>query len=308
VSTFYTREYYRLCRDHLNDGGLVSQWIPLHNGLDIDTIRGLFRTFLETFPESTAWFINADVFLIGSNQPLHIDYSKVQARLAANPQLRDGLNDVYLPDAPELLSGFLMGKDALQRFAGDARTMSDDLPWAEFVAPKLIFKADVKSILEQFAPLQESILPWVNLPAGADGETVRTAIALRQDAHRNDFKGLQTYYGSGPVMSSVDEDFRKSLEIDPLDANAKYYLAEVLLARGQTFTGWDEMDKALPALEEARRLAPHRPEVFLALGKAYDRLERGSDAAAAYRTYLELGGRSEKVVKRFGAEKLPDTR
>ncbi len=301
VSTFYTREYYELCRDRLTDGGLVSQWVPLHNGLDIETIRGLFATFIEVFPESTAWFINADVFLIGSNRSLSIDYARLEQRLASNETLREGLAAVYLPDTAELLSAFLVGKEGLARFAGDARTMTDDLPWAEFVAPRLIYKADVAAILETLAPLREAVLPMVTLPAGAEGEAITATLRRRHDAHKQDMIALESYYGSGPILSKVDESFRKSLQIDPLDANARYYLVEILLAKGRTFTGWAELDKALPLLEEARSLAPNRAEVFLALGQAYDRAERPADALAAYRRYVELGGQSAEAIERAGA-------
>jgi len=308
VSTFYTREYYELCRDHLTEGGLVSQWVPLHNGLDIETIRGLFATFLEIFPETTAWFINADVFLIGSNRPLQIDYAKVEQRLSANNALRKGLEAVYLPDAPELLSAFLMGKEGLARFAGDARVMTDDLPWAEFLAPRLIFKADVSAILKILAPLRESVMPLVTLPAGADGDLAGAALQRRGDAHRQDMIALETYYRAGPIMSEVDEEFRKSLAIDPDDANARYYLLEILLAKGQTYTRWAELDKALPLLEEARDLAPGRADVFLALGEAYDRAERPADALAAYRRSVELGGQSAMAIERSKGVEPPITK
>jgi spermidine synthase len=51
VSTFYTREYYELCLAHLSEEGLVSQWIPLHNGLSIAIIKSLMKTFADVFPE-----------------------------------------------------------------------------------------------------------------------------------------------------------------------------------------------------------------------------------------------------------------
>ncbi len=305
VSTFYTREYYELCRDRLSDGGLVSQWVPLHNGLDLETIRGLFATFIEVFPESTAWFINADVFLIGSNRPLKIDYAALEHRLATNEPLRKGLEAVYLPDAPELLSAFLMSKEGLARFAGGARIMTDDLPWAEFIAPRQIFKADVAAILEALAPLREPVMPLVALPAGAPGAAAAESLRTRHDAHQQDMAALVTYYRSGPILSEVDEEFRKSLAIDPRDANARYYLVEILLAKGRTYTGWNELDKALPLLEEARDLAADRADVYLALGEAYDRAERPEDALAAYRRHVDLGGHSPKAFGRIGGVERP---
>ena len=116
---------------------------------------------------------------------------------------------------------------------------------------------------------------------------------------------LETYYRAGPIMSKVDEAFRNSLAIDPLDANARYYLIEILLAKGRTYTGWNEIDKALPLLEEARDLAPGRADVFLALGEAYDRAERPEDSLAAYRRHVELGGQAPRALERASGAKPP---
>jgi spermidine synthase len=44
VSTFYTEEYYRLCRARLAPRGLVSQWIPLHS-LTPEIVKGLRQHF-----------------------------------------------------------------------------------------------------------------------------------------------------------------------------------------------------------------------------------------------------------------------
>jgi tetratricopeptide (TPR) repeat protein len=109
-----------------------------------------------------------------------------------------------------------------------------------------------------------------------------------------DMEGLKIYYGSGP-LSSPEKEFRVSLEIDPGDANARYYLVEVLLARGSMFTAWDKLDEAVPMLEEARHWAPARPEVLLALGEAYAAAGRETDAQEAYRSFLKQGGNPSLV-------------
>ncbi len=299
VSNFYTTEYYRLCRSRLTEGGLVSQWVPLHNGLDLETIRGLIATFLDVFPESSAWFINADLFLIGSNQPLRIDYELVQERLARNDALRNALAEVYLPDAEELLAAFFMDKERLANFAGGGRRMSDDLPWAEFIAPKLIYQGDVAKLLAELQPFRESVVPLLALPPGANGEAAREAVERRHRAHLQDMEGLKVYYGSGP-LSAPEVKFRLSLEIDPRDANARYYLVEVLLARGRMFTAWDKLDEAVPMLEEARRWAPDRAEVLLALGDAYAKGDRTEDARQAYRSFLDMGGVDPRANRALG--------
>lgn len=300
VSTFYTKEYYELCRARLSKGGLISQWIPLHNGLSLEVLRDLFKTFLDTFPESSAWFINADMFLIGSNEPLSINYARVEKRLADNPALREGLAEVYLNDVPELMASFFMGKDQLQRFTDGARVMTDDRPWAEFIAPKLIYESNVAEVLEALTPFRESVLGILQKEDSARWPAIEEALLRRYRAHLNDMEGLKVYYG-GIAFSEPDKLFRESLRIDPLDANAKYYMAEILHARGQLMVRWDDFENAVALLLEAREYAPARRDIHLALGDAYFESENLDLASESYGRYLALGGVAERARERAGS-------
>ncbi len=49
-----TVEYYQMCRDHLNPGGIVSLWIPL-NESDLETTKSLIATFFKVFPNGILW-------------------------------------------------------------------------------------------------------------------------------------------------------------------------------------------------------------------------------------------------------------
>ena len=141
VSTFYTQEYYQLCLDHLAPGGIVSQWVPLHS-LSADLVRSLLYTFTSVFPEYCIWFVNADLFITGSNAPLVVDYAVARERIAQEP-LHAALEEVGLDEASELLACFFMGKDTVERYVQGGEVMSDDRPWAEFVAPKLMYERNV---------------------------------------------------------------------------------------------------------------------------------------------------------------------
>lgn len=288
VSTFYTREYYELCRKRLAPGGIVSQWVPIHS-LNTDVIRSMMATFLAVFPEATTWFVNADLFLIGSEQPLRVDYAQLKQRIADNPQLRAGLEAVYLPDVEEVLASFFMDRAAMEAFAEGAPIMTDDRPWAEFVAPKLIYESDVAESLKDLAPYRRSPLPL--LTNATDVE--REAVARRHRAHVHDLKGLQIYYNM-TIGSEPEKRFRESLDIDPKNANARYYLSEILLQKGRLNVRWDEPELAEAQLLEAHRHAPHRLDILLALVDAYTEWGRTEDARRYYAQYRTEGGSAKR--------------
>jgi spermidine synthase len=80
-----TVEYYRLCRDHLNPGGIVCVWIPLSES-NLETTKSVIATFFRVFPHGIIWSNQReghgyDAILFGQVEPTVIDVNEVQRRL-----------------------------------------------------------------------------------------------------------------------------------------------------------------------------------------------------------------------------------
>ncbi|NIA13933.1 MAG: tetratricopeptide repeat protein [Nitrospiraceae bacterium] len=298
VSTFYTQEYYGLCLDHLTPGGLVSQWVPLHS-LDGDVVRSLIYTFTDVFPEYCAWFVNSDLFLIGSNEPLWIDYAKARARLS-KPAVDAALRDVGLGDLIEVLSCFFMGGEAIDAYVKGGNVMTDDRPWAEFVAPKLIYERTVQDTLGQIQPFFESVLPLLRLDGVAEAEraAIAEAIDRRYRSKCAVLDGLQIYYG-GAFGGDPGEDFRKALAFDPGDLTARYYVKEIAVAEARGYRKRGELDAAAKALTDALAYVPNSPALFLMLGDVRFEQGRGEEALRSYRRYVDVGGANPRALERM---------
>lgn len=305
VSTFYTREYYELCLAHLSEEGLVSQWIPLHNGLSIAIIKSLMKTFADVFPEVSVWFINADMFFIGSKTPQTVRYSAVEKVLSETPALKEGLDNVYLRDVTELMATFFMTKENLEAFTEDAEVMTDDQPWAEFLAPKMIYSRNTKDLFVALEEYRQSPLEIVHTEDEPERAAVEESIRLRHAAHMQDLQGLKVYYGD-LIMATPEAEFRKSLEIDPNDYNAQYYISEVLVNKGKIFLRWgDKMDEVFELLLEARDVAPYRQDVHKVLGDAYFEVGDFESAKLSYREHIRLGGTDPHAKERLNAPDPP---
>ncbi|MCF6284175.1 MAG: fused MFS/spermidine synthase [Candidatus Hydrogenedentes bacterium] len=257
VSTFYTQEYYKLCLEHLKPGGMVSQWIPLH-GLTPEIVKSLAYTFTTVFPNYTAWFINADLFLIGSNAPLKLDVVALQARLAT-PALEKALKDVGFADIPSILGCYLMDEAGLDAYTAGGTVMRDDLPWAEFEAPKLI---NVRTQHKSMALLEQHMSSPVSLflPGATPG--FLTDVERRHRARTHDMKGLQAYYGGMNIGNKAIDLFVESLEIDPEDKNAQYYLRQIARMQGEVFIRWGDFDKVQALLDKLLPYMPDAPELL----------------------------------------------
>jgi spermidine synthase len=122
AATLYTKEYFELVKDHLNPGGVVTQWVPLYESFP-DVVKSEVATFFDVFPDATIWSndINGkgyDVVLAGHATPQTIDVDSMQARLdnPANARVAASLADVGFPNAGSLLA----------TYAGQARDLA---PW-----------------------------------------------------------------------------------------------------------------------------------------------------------------------------------
>ncbi|HEX2455691.1 MAG TPA: fused MFS/spermidine synthase [Vicinamibacterales bacterium] len=54
AATLYTKEYFELVKRHLNQGGLVTQWVPLYESTP-EVVKSEIATFFEVFPNGTIW-------------------------------------------------------------------------------------------------------------------------------------------------------------------------------------------------------------------------------------------------------------
>ena len=117
-----TVEYYRMCREHLRPGGVMSLWVPLYES-DRDTVRTLMASFFAVFPDATLWSNDEagqgyDAVLLGQATPTRIDLASLQARydrpeyLAVRRSLRE--------------AGFPTLLDLMGTYAGNAADLE---PW-----------------------------------------------------------------------------------------------------------------------------------------------------------------------------------
>jgi len=95
-----TIEYYRMCREHLKPGGVMTLWMPLYES-DHETVQSLISTFFKVFP-SGMFFSNDlggvgyDAVLLGYVEPTAINLDNLQELLASPDfvQVKDSLEEV----------------------------------------------------------------------------------------------------------------------------------------------------------------------------------------------------------------------
>ena len=117
-----TVEYYRMCRDHLNPGGVMALWFPLYQS-DLPTIKSAVATFFQVFPDGVIYSNDSsgsgyDVVLFAQVDPVEkVDVDRVQDWVEAHPLVDASLQEVGFGTAAAV--------NLLGTYAAQARDMGE---------------------------------------------------------------------------------------------------------------------------------------------------------------------------------------
>ncbi len=179
AATLYTKEYFEICRRHLNPGGLITQWVPLYES-SVDVVRSEIATFFDVFPDGTIWSNDYqgegyDIVLLGQAEETRIDLADMERRLdrADHLSVVQSLGEVGFgsitallatyagcgPDLAPWLEGASINRDRnlrLQYMAGmglnsyqEVRIYDEMLAYWAFPEPLLVGSPRSKSMLRE---------------------------------------------------------------------------------------------------------------------------------------------------------------
>lgn len=182
----YTREWFALCRDRLNPGGMLSQYLPLHK-LGRRELLGIIGTFHEVFPEGTVWLGQYHAVLLGTTSPLRPDFAQWSARAAAL-----GRDNTFHTEPYHLATTLLLDPPAIARLVAGLPANTDDRCYTEFFAPSCLDEGNLVANLRHLAAARvDPAGVFANVPdparlaqAGASQRLVTDALARLLDGDR----------------------------------------------------------------------------------------------------------------------------
>jgi spermidine synthase len=131
VVNLYSTDFYRLAARRLREQGIVAQWLPLPTQTDADT-RSLVRSFIDVFPHATLWTTELhEMLLIGSLSPIELDAIRI-ARRFEQPAVKAALSEVGIATPHALIATWITNREGLERYAANARPVTDDDPRIEY--------------------------------------------------------------------------------------------------------------------------------------------------------------------------------
>jgi len=128
VVNLYTREYFQLMYDRLNEGGIATYWLPAHNTLESDT-KAILRGFCDVFSDCSLWAgWDMDWMMAGSRNASFAQSEEAFARSWHDPKLAAELRGMGIEKPEQMGAMFMADADQLRELLGDAPPLIDDRP------------------------------------------------------------------------------------------------------------------------------------------------------------------------------------
>jgi spermidine synthase len=109
VGTLFTREYFKIVKDHLEEGGIFCQWAPMYEQ-ETEDFAVLLNTFRSVFPHVQLYNAGTDMILMGSTKQMQIDYQRL-AKIIDGPEVKedfDEMQGLFVGDGPQLIDEMIL--------------------------------------------------------------------------------------------------------------------------------------------------------------------------------------------------------
>jgi len=310
-----------MMRGKLKEGGVVLQWVQLYS-LSEQDLKMVIRTFQEVFPQTTVWTLEPgmkDLALIGFPEKEKINLGLVEERFRKEKIFND-LKRIDLGDSSQIFSYFLLDSQAASKFAAGRLLNTDEHPILEFSAPKSFYAQTISSNLKALADFQSQpmqilleVNPEEEIILEKEFEIRKNLIeaeirfreekyqetasflekALVLDPSREDVRKrlVDVYFevGKGLFRKGQNEEaaeyFQKIVELDPENASAYTFLAEVHIKKG-------ELSEAEELLEKAISIDSSLATAYMDLGIVYGEKKEFAKAEEELKKVIELDSTS----------------
>ncbi len=285
TSSLYTIEHFQAVRDHLAEGGVFVQWLPLYQ-LRPDDLRTIVRTFLRVFPAADSMIGNYSGFarlaLIGwaGDGGARVDIARADALLRGH---RD--RDAVFDGMPDLLSSYMLDADGLHRYAGQGPVNTDG-------NQRIAFDAAGASDIERSAAAHRTLASLLPFRRPYPDAFVRNAVG-GPDAMRRDvgpYADAVTRYLAADIArlddrSSPMPPAALSGYLDAYAADARFTLAVGKLLEYAA----RQPDRARDIVQRLWTIHPAQPNIA-ALRQRLETAGTLAQASAIVLRFLHTGG------------------
>jgi len=262
ISNLFTREFFQMARDRMNDGGVVGMWFQAYN-MSAEQFQMIARTFADVFESATVWELDpgVDYMLVGTVGDATLDWSLLQQRLA-DASIGADLASIGVETPLDYTALFLLSPQTIRQYAGEGRIHTDNGLELEFSAPKSMYrqsKAEQLTVLDPFRASPRVIIPGLSDETGAEVDGRATARRMLARGIVAEEMGLRD-----DALAAYEEAAR----VSPGELETREALSRLLCQAASELTRRDRPEEAIAQYRRAVEVAPDLPQPRCLLGSA----------------------------------------
>ncbi|OQX79376.1 MAG: hypothetical protein B6D61_03715 [Bacteroidetes bacterium 4484_249] len=100
-----------------------------------EDFKGIIKTFRSVFPGATVWLGHTHAILVGSVEPLKIDFAEWEKNIS-----KIGKDPVFYTNPYYLAATLMLDNNIIEQFSEDIEINTDDLSYLEFFSPSCFDK------------------------------------------------------------------------------------------------------------------------------------------------------------------------
>jgi len=226
VANLFTKEFFSLCEQRLNQEGRLCVWLHGYS-ISVDDFKMVIHTLSDVFPSVTIWqSIWDDYLLIAGRTPFAIRLDDLLRRFN-EPSVRADLYRAGLSNLSQILGTFITSGDPLRTWAESSAINNDDNALLEFSAPFNLYRASQNLIAGIVYELRRSPFEEVLIadPQNPKHKAIQGHVAEIIQA-RVDFQiGLQ--YQKAGEHAKYSEYLLKAIRQNPCDQAIRYCVRDL---------------------------------------------------------------------------------
>jgi spermidine synthase len=269
MGNLFSLEYFGHVKRRLKRGGVMCQWLHAYR-ISGENFKTVIRTFSEEFPYVTLWLTpsgsKGDYLLIGSDEPIKIDYEFITARFE-NEKIKGDMERAGIPTPLSFLRAFMIGGADIKDYVSSGPVNTDDNLHLEFSTPMDIFIQDSNRIFED---VERKFSPISLLLINARGEEIGKFLQQRANE----------FFMAGNLESAILES--------EASVRAAQDIASFYYNLGLAYQNKDMLDKAIEAYEKAIELDSDYLRPRNNIASAYAAKGRHEDAIEELKEVIRL--------------------
>ena len=235
-----------------------------------------------------------DLAMIGSSKPLAFDLKSLETTLA-DAEVRNDLGKVGIEEPFEILSYFVLDKEAVGKIVGVSAPNTDNNPIVEFSAPKFLYSS---LAINPWRVILDNLSPISSVLTDPRSSAEKPALISAAESFRRSRLLTQIHFIERNIGEGIEEG-EKALAIDGDNPFLAETVARLYFEEGSSFLNQGEYSASITSFERSLELK-ETSEAYVNLGLSFEGQGILPKAKEAYEVAIELDGEFEGAYIQLG--------